>query len=483
MNWITQPIPRFPEWVQPDPNDLTAKRYWTDDMIEIWGADKTIALALKVQWMSAQTLAELYPNIIPTIVAQEIYDIAVSGKIDPDRVREIEDETWHDVIAINRALAEHVSDEAQTHINKTKTSADTTQPTRALQLKEAMEVIIRVTENVRDILCDKAQEWRDVPAMDTSHLYDALPSVAWRALVHYVEMLQSNLELMKFVYDNSIKAKWWDATWNHHSATALWIDGMKLQENLSDKLWVWYMDAPGQIPGLEFEADIFYAMSRLTETLNNITKFIANGRSDDVNVFVNGSPKRNKWSSAMPHKDVKNGNPTVEEQTMSLRNYTAWNLTTAMINCEMPYARNLAASSNTRINFEYGFKFLDHVMRNLGKTIFWLQLNKERSIDRVERSFWAVTSQQVMSYLTDQNKTNNPMSREAAHDLTAKLAQKAWDKKRQFTDICLESEDITSRLSEDMIREITDPLKYIGKSKEIIDIVVKKHYQKKTLWE
>ena len=481
LNNRTEPISRFEKWEKPNPADLAAWRYGTSDMTEIWWADNTIALSLKVQWMSAQTLAELYPNIVPPELADEIYNMAVSGSIDPDRVREIEADTHHDVIAINRALAEKVSEEAQTHINKGKTSADTTQPARALQLKSSLEVIIKVTENVRDILCEKAAEWRDVPFMDTSHFYDALPSTAGRALVHYVEMLQSNLNMIKFMYENSIKWKWWDATGNHHSATALGIDGMEIQKNLCNKLWVGYMDAAGQIPGLEFEADIFYAMARLTETLNNIAKYIALWRSDDVNVFVNWSPRKQKGSSAMPHKDAKNGNPIVEEQTMSIRNYMTWNLITAMMNCEIPYARNLAASSNARINFEDGFKFLDQGIRKLAGVIYHLKLNEERSIERVQRSFWAVTSQKVMTYLTDSNQTDNPMTREDAHDLMWKLAQEAWDTKTDFKDIVLANKEVTSRLDDETIIEITDPLKYIGESKKIIDTVVKKCYQKTTI--
>ncbi len=481
MFWQTLPLSCFPEWERPDTADLAAGRYGTSDMIDIWWAKKTIGLSLKVQGLSAQVLSDLYPNIVPPYLADEIYRVATSGQVDLERVREIEEQTWHDVIAINRALAEKVSEDAQTHINKAKTSADTTQPVRALQFKSSLEIIARVTENVRDILCEKAVLWRDIAFMDTSHLYDALPTTAGRPLVHYVEMLQSNLDIIHFVYQNSLKAKWGDATGNHHSATALWIDWQELQKNLASKLQVWYMDAAGQIPGLEFEADIFFAMARLTETLNNIARFIANGRSDDVNVFINGNPHRKKGSSAMPHKDAKNGNPTTEEQTMSLRNYFSWNLVTAMMNCEMPYARNLSASANARINFEDGFKFLDHVIRNLAGTIYWLEINSERSAERVERSFWVVTSQQVMTYLTDPNRTSNPMSREYAHDLTWKLALSAWEQGKLFVDVVLECDEITSRLDRETIVQITDPHKYIGQSREIIDMVVQKCYQKKTL--
>lgn len=479
--WKTLPIPRYPSWIIAKPAELSAWRYWTEDMARIWWPEETFNLSLKVQWISAQVLSGLHPDIVPTNEAEEIFNIATGWTIDPDRIRAIEKSTGHDVIAINTSLEEQLSIGAKTHINKWKTSADTTQPVRALQLKYALNVIILVTENFRDILCEKAMEWRDIPYMDVTHLYDALPTTAGRPLAYYIEMIQSNLEKLKEVYNNSIIWKWWDATGNHHSATALWINGIELQKKFSQTLWVWYMDAAAQIPWLEFEFDVFFVMSRLTETLNNIAKFIALWRSDDVNVFINASPHKKKWSSAMPHKNAKNWNPTTEEQVMSLRNYMLWNLVTAWMNSEVPYARNLAGSSNARINFEDGFKFLDHVIRNFAKTIYWIDIREKRSIERVLRSFWVVTSQQVMTYLTDSRKTTNPMSRTEAHDLMWALAQEAWDTETQFVDIVLQCSEVTSRLDEETIRRITNPLEYIWQSKEIIDMVVGKYYQKKTL--
>ncbi|MCD4666947.1 hypothetical protein K8R47_04025 [archaeon] len=477
----TIPKQRFPEKYEINPNTLAAGRYGTLDMVNIWGPEQTFEFSLKVQGQASLTLAELYPDIIGMEEAQEISEVASLKNIDPNRIRELELKTGHDVIAINTALEEAVSGEAGAHINKAKTSADTTQPAKALQLKKSLEVIASSVENLRDVLLEKAVEWIDFPHMDTTHLYDALPSVAGRAFAHYAEMLQSDLKVLNFFYKNSIIGKWADATGNHHSATALGADGIKLQKEYCEELGIGFMDAPAQIPGLEFEADIWYTMARIGETLNNISKYIAWGRSDDVDVFVNENPKRKKGSSAMPHKDRKGGNPTTEEQVMSLRNYLTGNVVTGLMNCEFPYARNLSASANSRINFEDGFKFLDHGIRGISNVTYWLGFREERGIERVQRSFGVVTSQQVMTYLTDPRRTLKPMTRSEAHDLMGELATHAWDNKIPFVDVVLDNEEVMKRLDESIIREITDPLKYTGQSKKIIEIVYEKYHNQKTL--
>jgi len=477
----TLPKSRFPKDYKPNPANLAAGRYGTKEMIVLWGDEKTFEYGLKVQGQAALTLSSLYPDIIPKKYAEEIYEKASLKYIDPNRIREIEEETGHDIIALNKSLEEKVSKEAGIHINKAKTSADTTQPAKALQLKKSLEVIINSIENLRDILIEKSLEWIDIPHMDQTHLYDALPTVAGRPLSHYAEMLQSNLKFMKFVYENSVIGKWADATGNHHSATALEIDGLMLQKEYCKNLGINFMDAPAQVPGLEFEADITYAMARTGETLNNIARYLEQGRGDDRNIFVNANPRRKKGSSAMPHKDSKNGNPTAEEQTMSIGNYLRGLNVTGLSNCQMYYGRDLSASSNMRLNFEDGFKFLDHGIRRIANISYWIKLNEDVSKERVLRSFGCPTAQQVMTYLTDQRRTKNPMIRSEAHNLTAKLAKEAWDKKIPFVEVVLESEEVTNRLDAETIIKITNPLEYVGESKKIVEIIAKKYHRTKTL--
>ena len=316
--------------------------------------------------------------------------------------------------------------------------------------------------------------------MDTTHHYDALPTVSGRPFVHYAEMLQSGLKLLKFVYENSVIGKWGDATGNHHQATDYGVDGIKLQEEFCKELGIGWMDAPAQLPGLEFEADIVYAVARIGLTINNLSKYIALGFGDDVDIFIDKNPKKRKGSSGMPHKDVKGGNRITEEQEVSIANKLIGWMTTALANCEMPYARALYASANSRIDFEDNFKFFDHGIRNLSQVVYYLDVNRERSLERVMRTYGIVTSSRVMAHLTDHRRTKNPMARSKAHDLMGELATRAYENKVPFIDILLRNEEVISRIDRNTLKEISDPLKYIGQSKEIIRKVYDSYHGKRT---
>jgi len=462
-----------------NPSSLVAGRYGTKDMIDIWGPEKTFEYCLDAQSNAVSAMNYLYPESVPEEDAREIRLNANLEKIDPNRIRELEELTGHDIIAINTALGEQVSKEAAAHINKGRTSADTTETAKAMQLKEALGVIADSLENLRDIILEKSIDWINIPHMDTTHLYDALPTVLGRPFAHYGEMLQSNLEFLNYVYNNSIKGKWGDATGNHHSAIALKMDGRKL-ENLycEDFCKIGRMMAPAQIPAREFIADCVYVLTRTSETMGNLANYIRMGRSDDVGIFK--FTLGDKGSSAMPHKDAKGGNPRREEQTEGFANYMEGVMQTTLGSCCFNYGRDLRASATDRITLEESFKWGDYVIRNLAKVLYVLEAVEDRCLERVERSYGVTTSQQVMTYLTDRTRTENPMTREYAHDLVAKLATEAYNAKRPFVDVVLENREITELLPEDTLRNITDSTQYIGLSKEIVGDVYANYHGKKT---
>ncbi len=463
-----------------NPADLVAGRYGTADMIPIFGPNATFKYILKSQAMATKILSTYYPDIVPEDHAKVLIETADLDHINPQRIRELEEMLQHDVVAVNTAWEEVVKEicpEAAAHINKGRTSADSTETAKALQLKDATEIIIDSLENLRDVLIEKAMSWKDIPHMDLTHRYDALPTTAGRPLVHYVEMLQSDIDNLYKVYNTSLVGKWGDATGNHHALTSLNVNNPEeIQKIYCEALGLKCMDAPAQTPGREYLFDFMSAIGRTAETMSNIATHIAVGRGDDTNIFVNVKPGKPVGSSTMPHKDVKNGNPSKEEQTTSFANLMGGFVVTAQSSIKMAYARDLTNSASDRIIQEIAYKWGDEIIRNLANTVYYTELNIDRCIERVERSFGVVTSSPFMRQLTDQRKMEKPLPRAQAHHLAAEFAQKAWNQRRPFVDVLLEDKEITKILDEGTIREITNPLTYIGKSKEIIENIYQKYH-------
>ncbi|MBI2583472.1 MAG: hypothetical protein HYW25_02295 [Candidatus Aenigmarchaeota archaeon] len=476
----TKPKPRGIS-AETNPALLVEGRYGTDDMISIFGQEKMFEYILEVQAKSSLVLSDLYPDVVPPEDAQVIAENANLRMVESQLIRELEQKTGHDVIAINTALEEavrSVNPRAAAHINKARTSADSTEPAKALQLKRGMEVIADSTENLRDVVLERALEWDSIPHMDQTHLYDALPTFLGRPFAFYAEMLQSGIDVLSFFYHYSLRGKWADATGNHHSALDLGMDGMRIEEEYCRRLGLRHMIAPAQVPGREYLYDIYYALARIAATAGNLANFIRSGRGDDTDIFR--FPRGKKGSSAMPHKDRKGGNPTTEENTESMEAILAAAASAAEKVCRMDYARDLSGSAFDRVFLSIGFKCLDYAVRGMAEVVCKIQPNEERCAERVLRSHGVVTSPRFLAYLTD-TRRGNAMPRSEAHDIVGALATRAYDEKRSFADVLLEDPEIRSRISEEEIRRMADPLTYTGRSREIIHRAYESFHGKKTL--
>ena len=241
------------------------------------------------------------------------------------------------------------------------------------------------------------------------------------------------------------------------------------------------MDANAQIPGREFLTDVIYTIARTAESMNNLAFYMAWGKGSDVSVFRDGNPKKRKGSSAMPQKDAAGGNPTTEEQVESFANLMRGNLVTSICSDKFRYARDLSGSASDRDIFNSSFKFGDHSVRKLAEAMYWLDLVEGNSVARVNRSYGTTTSQRLMTYLTDHNMTDNPMTREEAHDLMGRLATEAYTEGVDFLDKLYKSDEVMERFDKEALKGIVDPFTYIGQSREIIQAVMNKYHGKKTL--
>ena len=467
---------------KPDPKYLIAGKYGSDDMVRIWGAEKTMGGVLYVQAVSAYVLGYLYPDVVPPAEAKVLTDTANLSCVSPARIREIEEKGGHDVVAINTAWEEEVkkiSQHAAAYINLIKTSADSTESAKALQMQEGLEVLADSVENLRDILLEKALEWDDIPFMDVTHLYDAVPTVAGRPFVYNALELQSDLKRIKFFHDESIMGKWADATGNYHSAVDMGLDGPMIEDYFCELLGIRHMDAPAQVPSRKYVGDVYYAISQVAKSTGSLGHFVRWGRSSDVGVFKFPANLGKKGSSAMPHKDMMGGNPDKEEQSESMDRVLTGVLAAGMTACSMDYARDLTGSALDRINLDVGFKCTDHAVRSMAGVMEKLMINPERSKERVLRTYGIVTSPRFLAYLTDR-RNGEPMARSDAHNKLGILATKAYQEKKMFAEVLKADPVISAKIPAARIDELADPLTYLGESKSIVHKVYDALHGKRT---
>src|SRR5436309_8559134 len=144
-------------------------RYTRSEMGRIWSEENRFRTWLKVEIAATETLAEA--GIVPRAAAKAIRERA-DFKV--DRIREIEAEVRHDVIAFTTAVAEFVGPESR-WFHYGLTSNDVVDTAQALLIREASAIIAADLRELADVLKRRALEFKDTPMIGRTHGIHAEP--------------------------------------------------------------------------------------------------------------------------------------------------------------------------------------------------------------------------------------------------------------------------------------------------------------------
>ncbi|MCP8320236.1 MAG: adenylosuccinate lyase, partial [archaeon] len=143
------------------------ERYGSKEMRDIFEEESYLKYQLMVESAVAEAQAEI--GLIPKNAAIEITSKANLEHITIERWREIESITKHETASLVEAIVEVCDDEAKPWVHYGLTSNDVLDTSLSLQLKQALEIIERKMISLTEILCDKALNYQDLPAVGRTH--------------------------------------------------------------------------------------------------------------------------------------------------------------------------------------------------------------------------------------------------------------------------------------------------------------------------
>src|ERR1700722_1303218 len=138
-------------------------------MGRIWDEETKYRMWLEVEATASKVLAEA--GIVPYTAAEAI---RAHGAIDVKRIQDIEAEVKHDVIAFTTAVAEKVGPHSR-WLHYGLTSNDVVDTAQALQVAEASGIIAVGLRRLRDVLKQRAWEFKDTPMIGRTHGMHAEP--------------------------------------------------------------------------------------------------------------------------------------------------------------------------------------------------------------------------------------------------------------------------------------------------------------------
>ncbi|MDI6881172.1 MAG: lyase family protein, partial [Desulfitobacteriaceae bacterium] len=146
-------------------------RYGTEEMKRIWGEEAKLQKLLEVEVALARAEADV--GLIPKEDAKTI--AANINKVKVRRVKKIEDEIGHDLMAVVLALAEQCGDAGE-WIHFGATSNDILDTALALQLRDGVDILEKRLKGLKDALLDQAVGHKHTVCTSRTHGQIGVPT-------------------------------------------------------------------------------------------------------------------------------------------------------------------------------------------------------------------------------------------------------------------------------------------------------------------
>ncbi|WP_226683070.1 adenylosuccinate lyase [Sutcliffiella horikoshii] len=411
------------------------ERYTRPEMGAIWTEENRFQAWLEVEILACEAWAEL-----GDIPKEDVKVLREKASFDIERIKEIEAETRHDVVAFTRAVSETLGDEKK-WVHYGLTSTDVVDTALSYQLKQANEILLADIERFVSILKEKAQDHKYTVMMGRTHGVHAEPTTFGLKLALWYEEMKRNLERFKQAAEGIEFGKISGAVGTYANINPF------VEEYVCEKLGL--QRAPISTQTLQRDRHAHY-LSTLALIATSIEKFAVEVRglqkseTREVEEFF---AKGQKGSSAMPHKR----NPIGSENMTGLARVIRGYMMTAYENVPLWHERDISHSSAERIILPDSTIALNYMLNRFGNIIKNLTVFPENMKRNMDRTLGLIYSQRVLLALIDTG-----MSREEAYDTVQPKAMEAWEKQVHFRELVEGEEKITSRLTPAQIEDCFD---------------------------
>ena len=410
-------------------------RYTRPEMERIWSEENRFRTWLKVEIAATETLAEA--KIVPKQAARAIRELA---NFRLERIREVEAEVRHDVIAFTTAVAEFVGPESR-WFHYGLTSNDVVDTAQALLIQQASEIIAADLRQLAEILERRAWEFKDTPMIGRTHGIHAEPITFGLKLANWYSETQRNIERFDRAAEDMRVGKFSGAvgTFAHLSP--------ELEERICARLGLKAAAISSQVIQRDRHANYLSILAVIACTLDKIATEIRHLQRTEVREAEEYFSEKQKGSSAMPHKR----NPVTCEQISGLARVVRSNAQAGFENVALWHERDISHSSVERIILPDSTTLADYMLQKTTNLLQTMFVYPERMKANLESTGGLVFSGQLLLDLVEQG-----VSREDAYRLVQSHAMRAWKEGLNFRELVSKDTNITSRVKPAAIRHAFD---------------------------
>ncbi len=416
-------------------------RYARPQMSNLWTEEAKLNSWLMVELAVCKVLNGL--GQIPEAAWQEIKS---KSKFDVERIKEIELQVKHDVIAFLTSVKEHVGESAR-YIHLGMTSSDVLDTGLALQLKQAGAILEQDLNELDEAIVSLARKHKHTIQIGRTHGVHAEPiTFGWKMAVWLAEVRRHKQRLQEAIQSVAVgKISGVVGTYANISPA--------VEEEVCAQLGLGVEPASTQIVQRDRHAHFVCTLALIASSLDKFATEIRHLQKSEVLEVEEPFTPGQKGSSAMPHKRNPVGCENICGLARLMRGYSL----AAMENIVLWHERDISNSSVERIIIPDATILLDYMLHRFAGIVKDLLVYPENMAKNLDHFGGVVFSQSLLLKLVEKG-----LSREDAYKLVQDKAMAAWNRPDgNFKRNLLADAEITKVITEAEIEQCFQAQSYV----------------------
>jgi len=401
------------------------ERYKTDEMNAIWTEENKFNTYLKVELLASEAWYNL-----DEVPKEDILKLWANASFDVKRIKEIEKETHHDIVAFTRAVSETLGEEKK-WIHYGLTSTDVVDTAYASLYKQANDILEKDLEAFMAVLKKQALKYQHTACMGRTHgVHAEITSFGLKFALYYDEF-KRNMKRFKEARSDIETGKISGAVGTFANTPPF------VQDYVCEKLEINSANISTQVLERDNHANYFSTLALIATSMEKIATEIRHLQRTEV-------------------REVEESE-NICGCARVMRGY----MLTSYENMPLWHERDISHSSAERIIAADATCLLDYMLKRYTKVLDKLTVFEDRMLKNIYITNGVIFSQRFMLKLVEKG-----LSREESYDLVQPLAIKSWEENLEFRKLILESK-VSELLTKDEIEDCFDVRHHL-KNVEII---------------
>ena len=411
---------------------VVIERYKTEKMSEIFDDENRFNYWLRVEIAVCKAW-----NKFGKIPDDSLREIIEKASFDIARINEIEKTTNHDVISFLTSVAEHVGPSSR-FIHMGMTSSDMLDTALALQIRDALDALIKDIKELAGIILERADETKIIPAMGRTHgIHAEITTIGLKLLSFYAEIKRSIKRLERIQEEIGV-GKISGAVGNYANLPP------DIEKSAMEYLGLKTDEVSTQVISRDRHAHLLTALAVYGATIERIAVDIRSMQRTEIGEFEEPFRSGQKGSSAMPHKR----NPIISERMVGMARLLRSNSMAAIENVALWDERDISHSSVERVIIPDSFHIALYMTGKMKFVMKALSVRMENIEKNIQYTNGTIFSQRVLLKLIEKGIT-----REEAYRIVQENAMISWKEKKNFKELLINDKRIQKLINKDEVEE------------------------------